>query len=473
MKTTIRAVAINLSDNDAEIMDQMLALFSSAVRYSYKRLMEGKKKADIQKSIQAQYGLNSRYASDAIEQARQLKVAQGELLNLQIANWTAKIKAVEQKIKRCKKPEQLSGLEAKLAKRERKLAYWRRFVDAGTLPKIIFGGRRLFKRRAKGEISQEEYRAARDNRLLSRGDATKKGNPNTRLVVEGDKAYLVINTDQFEMHGQVRRYRQIKIEVYLPQKLSKKTGQVNGRNYRQMVLDYLETGAAYQIEIIRQNGQYYCHITIEEPEADVVTTGHQGLIGIDTNPNGLALTLITRNGNFKQSWWIGNGELICSRSHRRRHLIGTVVKEAVTLALNQGVGIAVEDLKFKDDKDLKPKTARKIHNFAYTCLLQGLEREAKRQGAEITKVKPAYTSVIGEVKYKRQFGLTTHGAAAMVIARRAYEFKDKLPRAVKRTLPEKVKSRHHWSQWAAIKKLAAIMKLNERKAGVKPAFTVA
>ncbi len=467
MKTTIRAIAINLSDDDAKAMDQMLALFSSAVRYSYKRLLEGKKKADIQKLIQAQYGLNSRYASDTIEQARQLKVAQRELLNLQIANWTAKIKAVKEKIRKCKKPEQLPSLEAKLAKRQRKLAYWRRFVDAGTLPKIIFGGRRLFKRRAKGEISREECRAARDNRLASRGDATKKGNPNTRLVVEDGKTYLVINTDKFEIHGKVRRYRQIKIEVYLPQKLSKKTGCVNGRDYRQLVLDYLETGAAYQVEIIRQNGQYYCHITIEEPEAEVVTTGHQGLIGIDTNPDGLALTLITRDGNFKQSWWIGDGELICIRSHRRRHRIGSVVKEAVALALNQGVGIAVEDLKFKDDKDLKPKTARKVHNFAYIRLLQGLEREAKRQGVEITKVKPAYTSVIGEVKYKRQFGLTTHGAAALVIARRAYRFKDTLPKATKKTLPGKAKSKHHWSQWAAIKKL------NKRKAGVKPAFTVA
>lgn len=178
MKTTIRAVAINLSDEDVTVLDQMMTLFSSAVRYSYKRLLEGHKKTDIQKLIHAQYSLNARYASDAIEQARQLIVAQRERVKFQINNWTAKIRVIEEKIKRCKKPEQIPGLEAKLAKRQRKHAYWQRFVDTKTFPKVIFGGRKIFTQRAKGKISQEEYRAARDSRLVSRGDATKKGNPN-------------------------------------------------------------------------------------------------------------------------------------------------------------------------------------------------------------------------------------------------------------------------------------------------------
>lgn len=339
------------------------------------------------------------------------------------------------------------------------------------MPKVIFGGRKQFIKRCKGQISQEEYQAGRDNRLVSRGDITKKGNPNTRLTIEDGRVYLVINTDQYKATEKARRYIQIKAEVYLPCKPSKKTRSINGRNYRQMVLDYLETSQPYRIELIRKNGHYFCRITLEETEPVKNVTSQHSLIGIDTNPDGLALTMIARDGNFKKSWWIGNGELTNSRSKRRRNLIGETVKEAVKVAQTEGVGIVIEDLKFKDDRDLKSKISRKTHQFAYTRLLRGLEREAARQGVEVIKVNPAYTSIIGRYKYQKQFGLTVHQSAALVIGRRGYRHTEKLPKSVRDILPQKVKekNKHHWSQWHEANK--TIIKL--RKAGVKPAFLVA
>lgn len=307
--------------------------------------------------------------------------------------------------------------------------------------------------------------------MLSRGDITKRGNPNTRLVAGDGKVYLVINTDQYEARGKVRRYIQIKAQVYLPWKPSKKTGIINGRNYRQMVLDYLATGQPYQIELIREKGHYFCRITLEEAEPIKTLTSNQRVIGIDTNPNGLALTLITRDGNFKKSWWIGNGELTNSRTKRRRNLIGETVKAAVKTAQAEGAAIVIENLKFKDNRDLKPKLSRKTHQFAYTGLLQGIEREAIRQGVETIKVNPAYTSIIGRCKYQKQYGLTVHQSAALVIGRRGYGYREKLPQAVRDILPEgiKEKNKHHWSQWNEANKT-----INElRRVGEKPAFLVA
>lgn len=60
--------------------------------------------------------------------------------------------------------------------------------------------------------------------------------------------------------GKVIRYSRITLPVYLAHKPSRKTGRINGRNYRQMVLNYLKTGQAYQMEIIRENGRYYIHV---------------------------------------------------------------------------------------------------------------------------------------------------------------------------------------------------------------------
>ena len=237
-----------------------------------------------------------------------------------------------------------------------------------------------------------------------------------------------------------------------------------------MVLDYIQTGQAYYVELIHKKGHYYCRITIEEPEPEVIYNRYNGLEGIHTNPDGLALTLISKDGNFKETCWLGNGELCNASSKRRRQIIGQIVKEAIVKAKEHGVAIVIEDLKFKDNRDVRAKTARKLHQFSYTSLLAGLEREAIRQGVETIKVNPAYTSIIGRYKYQKQFGLTVHQAAAMVIARRGYRYNEKLPKSVRGLLPQKTRESnpHHWSKWYVANK--TILKL--RKAGEIPAFSV-
>jgi len=131
MKTTVNAVLVNLSSEQESLISHLQTLFSSAVRFAYQRLLEGQEKKDIQKIIQEKYGLNSRYASDAIEQARQLKLSQKELLDLQIENWQSKVKRVQKQIEKNKSLKMLPGLHAKLVKREKKLAYWMKFKTAG------------------------------------------------------------------------------------------------------------------------------------------------------------------------------------------------------------------------------------------------------------------------------------------------------------------------------------------------------
>gem|GEM_PF-5591733 len=88
---------------------------------------------------------------------------------------------------------------------------------------------------------------------------------------------------------QANDYNRITAPVYMACKPSPKTALVNGRNYRQMFLDDLKTGRVYLVENIRENGRYYVHITIEE-ELSVPRTTHNGVVGIDTNPDGLGMS---------------------------------------------------------------------------------------------------------------------------------------------------------------------------------------
>ena len=65
------------------------------------------------------------------------------------------------------------------------------------------------------------------------------------------------------------------------------------------------------------------------------------------------------------------------------------------------------------------------------------EITARRNGIEIRKVNPAYTSLIGKLKYAPQFNIDKDIAAAFVIARRGLRFKESLPKNYKGLLNDK------------------------------------
>ena len=459
MKTTIRAVLTDVTEELNVTLTQMMLIFCSALRFSFKRLLESVKPNDLEKSVAAKYGLNIRQAKDAVEGARQTIASQKELVKMYYEDYTKKVKAIETLLaKKDLSKRKRESLHKKLEKRKKKQKYYKDFIDAGTIPSVVFGTKKLFIERCKGNISKEEWQAARNNRIYSRGDKTKMGNPNLRIVQDSaGQTYLEISTLQ---KTESNRAVKIRTPIYLPQKLSKKTGLVNGRGYRQMFLDYLKTGEAYQVELIKNNGKFYCHITFDESKIRYykpLYTGHFGMIGIDTNTDGFAVTLIDRDGNYKESFYLSQPELQYARSNRRENLCGELSKKIVECAVKNELAIAVEDLKFRNDQDVGKKFSRIKHQFIYKTLLTMLETACVRAGIEVIKVKPQYTSKIGLYKYCHQYGIDIHNAAAMVIARRAYGYVEKVPKILidklifyKLTFENKTE----WGQWAIINKKA-------------------
>lgn len=438
MKITIKALLINETNEQIKIIDNMMLIFSTAIRYSFKRLLKDKKIGDLEKEIAYKFNLNIRQAKDAVECARQTIASQKELVRMNYENYVKKVTAIENILKDKKKnlsEKKRTFLLEKLDKRQRKANYFKNFIDTNTIPPVVFGTKQVFSKRCKGLISNEEWKACRNNRIYSRGDKTKKGNPNLRVIISNGMSYLQISTLE-----KTENNRAIKIEVpiYLPQKLSKKTGRVNGTNYRNLFLNHLSTGDAYQVEIIKKKGKYYCHITFELPKADVVYTGHNGIIGIDTNPDGFALTAIDNKGNYKWNTYLKQHELLYARSNRRLNLCGELVKEVILIAKAYNCGISIEDLKFKNDTDVQSKFARIKHGFIYSKLLSMLEASCYKEGVELIKVKPQYTSKIGLYKYCHQYGMAVHNGAAMVIARRSYKFKERVPKMLRDKLLDNI-----------------------------------
>jgi IS605 OrfB family transposase len=287
----MKAKLINLNDKQKSIIDNMMLIFCTAIRYSFNRLLEGNiKKGELEKIVAKKYNLNIRQSKDAVENARQIIVSQ----------------------------KKRNTLLSKLAKRQRKLVYLQNHIDNKTIPPVIFGTKKMFLRRCKGLISNQEWKDYRNNRFYSRGDKTKKGNPNLRVVI------------------------------------------------------------------------------------------NNGMIGIDTNPDGFALTMIDNKGNYKWHTYLKQSELLYARSNRRENLCGELAKQVILIAKTYGCGIAVEDLKFKNDKDVSSKFARVKHGFIYSKLLTMLESACYRERIEIIKVKPQFTSKIGLYKYCHQYGMGVH-----------------------------------------------------------------
>ncbi|NNG66377.1 IS200/IS605 family accessory protein TnpB-related protein, partial [Caldanaerobacter subterraneus] len=78
--------------------------------------------------------------------------------------------------------------------------------------------------------------------------------------------------------------------------------------------------------------------------------------------------------------------------------------------------------------DFSGKKSRRIrHNFSYKSLLKKIKVLARREGIEVIEVNPAYTSIIGMLKYAPHYMITKDVAAAYVIARKGLGLQEKIP----------------------------------------------
>jgi len=86
----------------------------------------------------------------------------------------------------------------------------------------------------------------------------------------------------------------------------------------------------------------------------------------------------------------------------------------------------IEDLDFKGKKKSLKSGVKKNYNvmlssFAYNKIIQLIKSRCIDKGIELFEVNPAYTSVIGRLKYQKRYRLGIHQAASLVIARRGFK----------------------------------------------------
>ena len=101
-----------------------------------------------------------------------------------------------------------------------------------------------------------------------------------------------------------------------------------------------------------------------------------------------------------------------------------------------------------------------LSSFSYGKIKAYFLSRGYRQGVEVHQVNPAFSSVIGRVKFMERYGLSVHQAAALVLARRLLSCSERIPRRrvcpvgngvqVAFTVPVRKRVKHVWTYWGAI-----------------------
>ncbi|PTQ52737.1 MAG: Mobile element protein [Hydrogenibacillus schlegelii] len=97
-----------------------------------------------------------------------------------------------------------------------------------------------------------------------------------------------------------------------------------------------------------------------------------------------------------------------------------------------GKPLAMETLSFDQGRLDRGKTFNRMAaQFPYAMVLQALMRRAVKENVGYKPVPPQHTSTIGRLKYEKKYGVPVHGAAALVIGRRAMGFRERITREVR------------------------------------------
>ena len=270
---------------------------------------------------------------------------------------------------------------------------------------VIFGSRKAWKFLIKGKITRDQWTQKRNSQLYSRGDRSKfrHGNANIRIV--GDKIFV---NDPSE------RGLWIEGKVHFPKKF---------KNFPH---------ECYDSRLIYAEGEKFkLAITWEEP-APIPKPSEPGACAVDTNPDGLAISELNGDGNLVHHHYEMEQRIQFASKDKRDNDVRQVAIRVVNFAKARNKPIVIEDLKFKDKQKKKKgkkkkrkksfwrkrKSNRMKSNFVHKKLLTAIKRRAQKQGVKVIEVQPAFTSVLGALKYQEMYSLSVHNAAAMVIGRR-------------------------------------------------------
>ena len=357
-----------------------------------------------------------------------------------------------------------SGLEADIA--------------AGRV-RLCFGSKKLWRKQydleANGYASREawleEWREVRSNEFFVLGSRDETAGCQVCVGSVNDDGTLTLRLRMPDglagLHGKYLVVPNVRFasghDVVLAALGSNTEYAVYRRKHGEKAARATPLGQAISYRFKRDAKGWRVFATTELPEVEVTTDRRCGAIGVDLNADHLAVAETDASGNYVNAWRVplvtyGKGH------HQAEALIGDAVASVVQYAREVGKPIVIERLDFRQKKAVlegeSRKYSRMLSSFAYGKVKAYFLSRGYREGVEIIEVNPAYSSVVGRVKFMERYGLTVHQAAALVLARRYLGYSERIPRRwvcpvgngvyVAFTLPVRKRVKHVWTYWGAV-----------------------
>ncbi len=413
----LTTIIFRLHPSDAQVpkLNEIFTIYNRVKRRGYQLLF--KKETGIQQTLM-QRCQNNPYVNTILTENKSKLAQQKTWLKKRETYLKQKLAFVEQQIEENKaknsKDRSLPGLFSLRSSLQNRLAHL-------TLKPVVFGTKRLFQRRVRKKISREEFLMQRDASF--RCDGKVQGgvqNNNLKLLPSEE---LRVSTFHKE-HGRIPKRLRVPLTVNLRQ-----------RTTFQALLQLDKYTVVVKRKLVKGEVRYYAHVSYETPESNLCCGFQHGAVGLDFNYNFITLVNIDQAGQFLSYQQVPFRNLHSYRKGRRDAYASFKLDKIINYCLNKGKGLVIEDLSFAQSFSYNKKRNRKLNQFK-TSMLAALERKCIRHGIAVRKVHPAYTTIIGALKYSWSLNFSDHILASYVIARRGVGFTEFLPACYKRLLAQ-------------------------------------
>jgi IS605 OrfB family transposase len=419
-------------------LNEVFAVYNRMKRKGYNLLFKGSSQKAIQRALMG-ICQNNPYVNTILTENATKIAQQKTWLKKREEYLTHKLAVVEQQIEttKAKNPidRSLPGLFSLRSSLQNRLAHL-------TLKPVVFGTKQVFRRRVRGLLAREEFLIRRDASF--RCDGKAQGgvqNNNLKLLPTEELRVSIFH----KAHGRIPKRLRVPFLINPAQRAT-----------FQALLQLDKYTVVVKRRLVKGEIRYYAHVSYETPEPKLGYGVQHGAIGLDFNYNFITLVHIDGAGNFLSYQHIPFRNLHSYRKGRRDDYASFKLDKVIHYCLNKGKGLVFEDLSFNQSFSYHKKRNRKLNQFK-TSMLALLERKCVRHGIAVRKVHPAYTTIIGALKYSWSLNLSDHVLASYVIARRGLGFTEPLPACYKRLLAQvggvvkpRLKPSSPYYQWAQL-----------------------
>ena len=470
---------------DGEILQACATLLSQVERKLFADLKKSSA-SQLKSSYLKKFGITARHFNAIRVQL------EGKIASIR-AKRTGQISEIQHRLKALSK--QVAGLE-KRAPQTQKLHQKKRYLfnlekklerlhtdQKQGRTRLCFGSKKLFRAQfaladnqyASHETWRAAWRASRDTSffLIGSKDETSGNQSCSATVAPDGSLNLRLRLPDSLNRGKYLNLPNIRFTYGHEQILKALTSSEKHKELKLAKSPLAQHfGVPISYRFIRDAKSWRVFVSLPIEKAPSKSSIQKGAIGLDLNANHLALVETDRFGNplTKKSIPLNT---YGKNQNQTKALIGDACAQIIHFAQIRGKPLVIENLDFQKKKsELKnttPKLARMLSSLTYNSLKNSLKTRGFKQGIDVLEVNPAFTSVIGRVKFAKRYGLSIHQAAALCIGRRQLQASERVPRQldfipdgkgnhVTLSLPVRNRDKHVWTTWGIInRKLKAVL----------------